>query len=163
MPARAPLWPSISSESAVWPWAAAALEGLGVVSSIGIGLFVLHLLDRMTAAWTRRSWLAVAAVAALIAGLVAVKANDVAGAIAGALVAGLVAASVVYCVLRFDARTVPGYVVAAALVGAAENAALKGTAAGWVGFAIFAAVTVIAGFAAMRYIARPLARDESSP
>jgi len=163
VPPRAPLWPSLASESAAWPWAAAALEGLGIVSSIGIGLFVLHLLDRMTAAWTRRSWLAVAVVVALIAGLVTVRANEVAGAVAGALVAGLVAATVVYCVLRFDARTVPGYVVAAALIGAAENAALKDTAAGWVEFAIGAAVIVIAGVAVMRYIARPLAREEPSP
>ncbi len=160
VPSTVPLWPSLSSESAASPSAASALEGIGIVSSMGIGLFVLHLLDRMTAAWTRRSWLAVAVVVALIAGLVAVRANEVAGAIAGALVAGLVAAAVVYCVLRFDARTVPGYVVAAALVAAAENAALKATIAGWIEFSIMAAIAVIAGFAAIRYIARPMALDE---
>ena len=66
-----PLWPSSAFESAAWPWVAAALAGLPTVSAIGVGLFVLHILDRVTAAWTRRSWLAGAVVVALIAGLVA--------------------------------------------------------------------------------------------
>ncbi len=68
--------------------------------------------------------------------------------LAEGLVAGLIAAAIVYCVLRFDARTVPGYVVAMALLGAAEDAALEGTPAGWIAFAIVAAVSVAVGYAA---------------
>jgi hypothetical protein len=128
---EAPLWPSLPFESAAWPWAAAALHGIGIISSIGVALFVLHILDRVTASWTRRGWLAVAVVVALISGLVAIKGSSEQGAaIAGALVAGVFAAGVVYCVLRFDARTLPGS-HAAALVGAAEDAALEARAAGW--------------------------------
>jgi len=57
-------------------------------------------------------------------------------------------------VLRYDARTVPGYVVASALAGAVEDAALKNTVAGWVACAIVAAVTIAAGWAAARYLGR---------
>jgi hypothetical protein len=152
---EAPLWPSLPFESAAWPWAAAALHGIGIISSIGVALFVLHILDRVTASWTRRGWLAVAVVVALIGGLVAIKgSSEQSAVIAGALVAGLFAAGVVYCVLRFDARTLPGYVIAAAHVGAAEDAALDGTAAGWAAFAVYAAVTVAVGWATVRYIDR---------
>ena len=47
-----------------------------------------------------------------------------AAALAEGIASGLVAAAVIYFVLRFDPRTVPGYVVAATLIDAAENAAL---------------------------------------
>ena len=125
VPPEAPQWPSLAYASAAWPWAAAVLHGLGVVSSIGIGLFVLHILDRVTVSWTRRAWIAVAAVVALFAVLVAAKVGGVGSAIAAGSIAGLIAAAVVYCVLRFDARTIPGYVIAAALVTTAEEAALE--------------------------------------
>ncbi len=154
VPPEAPLWPSLPFEAAAWPWAAAALHGIGILSSIGVALFVLHILDRVTASWTRRAWLAVAVVAALIAALVAAKGSRELGTvIAGGLVAGAIAAAVVYGVLRFDARTLPGYVVAAALVSGAEDAALDGTAAGWIAFAVYAAVALAMGWAAVRYIA----------
>ena len=109
-----PLWPSSAFESAAWPWAAAALSGLSALSAIGIGLFVLHMLDRVTAAWTRRSWLAGTVVVALITGLVAVKAGDAGAALAEGVAAGIVATGVVYYLLRFDARALPGYLVTAA-------------------------------------------------
>jgi hypothetical protein len=156
VPPEAPLWPSVALESAAFPWAAAALEGLAAVSAIGVGLFLLHILDRVTAAWTRRSWLALAVVAALIAGIIAVKTGEAGDALAEGIGAGLFAAAVVYFVLRFDARTVPAYLVTAGLLDAAENAALQGTRAGWVAFAIAAAVSVAVGIAATRYISRPL-------
>ncbi len=134
VPPDAPLWPSLARQSAANPWLAAAVEGLGVVSSIGIGLFVLHVLDRVTGAWTRRSWLAVAVIVALITTLVAARAGEAGGAVVGGVIAGFAAAAMLFCVLRFDPRTVPGYVVVSALVVAAENAALEGTRAGWTGF-----------------------------
>jgi len=63
---------------------------------------------------------------------------------------------VIYFVLRFDPRTVPGYVVAASLIDAAENAALTGTPSAWTSFAVMAAVSVAVGYAATRYLGRPL-------
>jgi hypothetical protein len=154
--AEAPLWPSVALESAAYPQAAAGLAGLAALSSIGVGLFLLHVLDRVTAAWTRRSWFGGAIVVALITGIVAVKAGEVGRALAEGIGAGLFAAAVIYFVLRFDARTVPAYLVTAGLIDAVESAALEGTAAGWVAFAIAAAVSVAVGIAATRYIGRPL-------
>jgi hypothetical protein len=150
-----PLWPSSSFDSAAWPWAAAALSGLSVLSAIGIGLFVLHILDRVTAAWTRRSWLAGMVVVALITGLVAVKAGDAGAALAEGVAAGIVATGVVYYLLRFDARALPGYLVIAGLIDAAESAAVTGTRAGWMEFALLAVVSVAIGIAATRYLTTP--------
>jgi hypothetical protein len=152
VPPDAPLWPSLPFEAAAWPWAAAALHGIGVLSSIGVALFVLFILDRVTASWTRRAWLAVAVVAALVAGLVAAKGSrELGSVIAGGLIAGAIAAAVVYGVLRFDARTVPGYVVAAALLSGAEDAALDATTEGWIAFTVYAAVALAMGWAAILY------------
>ena len=162
-PSEAPLWPSFPFESAAFPWAAAALDGLSTISSIGVGIFVLHILDRVTAAWTRRSWLAVVAIVVLFTVLVAVKGGEPGSAVAAGIVAGLLAAAIVYSVLRFDARTVPGYMVVASLANAAHNAALAGTTAGWITFAISAAISVVAGFAATRYLDRPLSPRDAAP
>jgi hypothetical protein len=150
---------AVRFESAASPWIAAALGGLSTVSSIGVGLFVLHMLERVTAAWTRRSWVAGAAVVALITGLVALKAGAVGAALAEGIAAGLVATAVVYYVLRFDARTVPGYLVAAALIDAAETAVVTGTRDGWVEFALFAVVGIAVGIVATRYLGRPSPHD----
>jgi hypothetical protein len=162
VPLEAPLWPSLSFEAARWPWVASALHGVGVLSSIGVALFVLHILDRVTASWTRRAWLAVAVVVALIAGIVAAKGSSELGSvIAGGLGAGAIAAAIVYGVLRFDARTIPGYVVAATIVSAAEDAALDGTAAGWSEFIVYAVVALAIGWVALRYIDRRSAPREA--
>ncbi len=157
VPPDAPLWPSSAFDSAAWPWGAAALSGLSALSAIGIGLFVLHILDRVTAAWTRRSWLAGMVVVALITGLVAVKAGDAGAALAEGVAAGIVATGVVYYLLRFDARALPGYLVTAGLIDAAESAAVAGTRAGWLEFALLAAVSVAIGVAATRYLTTPTA------
>jgi hypothetical protein len=116
----------------------------------------LYILERVTASWTRRGWLAAGFAFAVIAGLVAVKGGDAGAALAEGIASGLVAAGVIYFVLRFDPRTVPGYVVAATLLDAAENAALTGTSAAWTQFAVMAAVSVAVGYAATRYLSRPL-------
>ena len=92
----------------------------------------------------------------MIAGIIAVKTGEAGDALAEGIGAGLFAAAVVYFVLRFDARTVPAYLVTAGLLDAAENAALQGTRAGWVAFAIAAATSVAVGVTATRYISRPL-------
>ena len=162
-PSQAPLWPSLPFESAALPWAAAALDGLSTFSAIAVGIFVLHILERVTAAWTRRSWVAVAAIVALFTALVAVRAGEPARAIAAGVVAGLLAAGILYSVLRFDARTIPGYMVVAAIVNAAANAALAGTTAGWVAFVISTAVSIVAGIAATRYLERPLLVRDAAP
>jgi len=151
-----PQWPSLAFETTAVPWAAAGLAGLATVGSIAVGLFLLYLLDRVTASWTRRGWLAAVVVFAVIAGLVAVKAGDAGAALAEGIASGLVAAGVIYFVLRFDPRTVPGYVIASTLIDAAENAALTGTPAAWLSFAMMAAVSVAVGYAATRYLSRPL-------
>jgi len=119
----------------------------------------------VTASWTRRAWLAVVAVVALVAGIAAARGStELESVIAGGLVAGAIAAAIVYAVLRFDARTIPGYVVAATIVSAGEDAALDGTAAGWAEFAVYAAVAVAIGWAALRYLERSgTSRDAAPP
>ena len=89
------------------------------------------------------------------------RAGELGSAIAAGVVAGLLAAAIVYFVLRFDPRTVPGYIVTVALIGAAENAALKGTSAGWIALAVVVSVSIVAAAAATRYLGRPLATGSS--
>src|SRR4030095_11884654 len=151
-----PQWPSLAFESTAVPWVAAALAGLATVGSIAVGLFLLYILDRVTASWTRRGWLAAGFVLAVIAGLAAVRAGDAGAALAEGIASGLIAAGAIFFVLRFDPRTVPGYIVAATLLDAAENAALTGTSAAWTQFAVMAAVSVAVGYAATRYLSRQL-------
>ena len=156
VPPEAPLWPSL-------PFEAAALAVGGGRAARGRGPFV----DRR---WAVRAAHPRSRDRRLDAARVACgrgrrradrragcgeRRRELGTAIAGGLVAGAIAAAVVYCVLRFDARTVPGYVVAAALVSGAENAALDGTAAGWIAFAVFAAVALAMGVGG-----RPLHRLE---
>jgi hypothetical protein len=71
------------------------------------GLFVLHMLERVTRPGRAGPGSRVVAVVALITGLVALKAGAVGAALAEGIAAGLVTTAVVYYVLRFDARTVP--------------------------------------------------------
>ena len=141
--------------SAAWPWAAgcaawsrcrsrrSALASSCSISSIGV-----------TVELDSCAWFAVVAVVALFAVLVAGEGGWRGQRDRGRVDRGgvAIAAAVVYCVLRFDARTMPGYVIAAALVTTAEEAALDGTAGGWIGFAIVAAVTLALGYAVTRYI-----------
>ena len=67
--------------------------------------------------------------------------------------------AVVYYLLRFDARALPGYLVTTALVDAAESAAVTGTRAGWMEFALLAAVSIAIGVAATRYLTHAVSRQ----
>jgi hypothetical protein len=53
-------------------------------------------------------------------------------------------------------------VIASTLIDAAENAALTGTPAAWTSFAVMAAVSMGVGYAATRYLSRPLPSPHSS-
>ena len=51
----------------------------------------------------------------------------------------------------------PAYPVTAALIDAAESAAITGTLDGWVEFALAAAVSIAVGVVATRYLTTPTA------
>jgi hypothetical protein len=94
-------------------------------------------------------------IAAVIAIVAAAHAGEGSAAVAEGLASGLMAAGAVYCVLRFDARTIPGFIVAGAIMRAAEDAALKQTAFGWTAVVIGAVITIAIGTVATRYIGGP--------
>ncbi|HEX9301112.1 MAG TPA: hypothetical protein VF959_02070, partial [Casimicrobiaceae bacterium] len=153
-PASVPLWPTYGVEALVLPWLGAVFAGAKLLSGIGVGLFLLYWLERLTAGWRRRAWLAslllvVIAVATSLSG-----AHDTRIAVVEGCASGLVGAAVVYGLLRFDYRLLPIYMAAGAALGFAENALRKGDpgALAYAGIAIAAAAFIAWGVT--RYIER---------
>jgi hypothetical protein len=73
------------------------------------------------------------------------------------LAAALIATAFVLWLLRYDARVLPAYVAATAILGAAADTARTGLAIAWLWFALSTAVTVLIAVAVTRWIARPVA------
>ena len=61
--------------------------------------------------------------------------------------------------LRYDLRTVPAFVATGLLLDGARNAALAGTQAAWVLFALTAATTIVLTWAATRYLGGGIRRE----
>ncbi len=153
-PASVPLWPTYAVEALALPWLGAALAGAKLLSAIGVGLFLLYWLERLTAGWQRRVWLAssllvVIAVATALAG-----APDSRIAIVEGFATGLVGVAVVYGLLRFDYGLLPVYMATGAALSFVENAQRKDDSLALVhaGIAIVVAAAIAWGAAA--YIAR---------
>jgi hypothetical protein len=151
-PRSAPLWPSYAQESTWLPPLAAALDGLRVLTLSGVAVFALDWLRRLTADYSRRRFAVALLLVVAFAGAGLASGEDVVAATLGGLVDGLLAIVVVYAVLRFDYRTVPAYLAAAVVLGAATSAAQKGVASAWVGAAITAAVAIASAWLVARYI-----------
>ena len=154
-PQLAPRWPSLGIENSALPALAALLKGFGYLREVALGLFVLFVLQRITADWTRRVWLIVLLLILLYA-IPAFGARDIAAALASGLAAGVIATAVVLWLFRFDARALPAYVATMMTLDAAVGAAQKGERMAWVWFALTVAVYAVLAAAVTRWISRPL-------
>jgi hypothetical protein len=154
VPRMEPLWPGYAIEAAQWPALAAMLEGLQVLVSAGVVLFMLHWLTRVTATFTRWRWIATAVIVVALTGVAMVMGRGASSATAAGLVTGLVVAVSVYALLRFDYRAVPAFVAGGMLLHAAQNAAQKGTSDAWTHAALAATGAIAAAWAVTRYIER---------
>ncbi len=157
VPVTAPLWPDVRFAGYAWPFAGAVTAGLAVVPALAVTLFLLSVVDRATAGWTRG--LSAAAIAIVLFGVAfAITAGrDVGHALLQGVVEGGAAFVMAWLVLRYDLRTVPAFVATGIVLEAVKSGALAGTAGGWVLSAVAVVPTVLIAWAATRYVARPLA------
>jgi hypothetical protein len=160
-PRAEPVWPSLKLATQGWPVVAALAGPVGLVGVCGTALFVLFLLERGTRGWTLRLWMAAVLLVLISTVAVLVGGGEPEAAALRGLVRGLVSFALLWWVLRYDLTTIPAFLATGALLDAARNAAIEGTAGAWVLFALGAAVTVAVAWAVTRYIARPLPADPS--
>jgi membrane protease YdiL (CAAX protease family) len=151
-----PIWPSLGIENGAVPALGALLQGVAYLRQVVVAMFALFVLQRVTAGWTRRVWLVVLALLVLFA-IPALGAQEIGAALASGLAAALIATAFVLWLLRYDARVLPAYVAATAILGAAADTARTGLAIAWLWFALSTAVTVLIAVAVTRWIARPVA------
>ena len=155
-PQSTPIWPSLGIEDGAVPAIGALLHGVGYLRQVVVAMFALFVLQRVTGGWTRRVWLVVLILIVLFA-IPALGAREIGPALASGLAAALIATAFVLWLLRYDARVLPAYVAATAIIGAATAAARTGLAIAWLWFALSTAVTVLIAIAVTRWIVRPLA------
>ncbi len=154
-PQLAPRWPALGSQATWLPWLNAMLTGVTYLRTVAIALFVLFVLQRITARWTRRVFL-VPLLLLLLYALPALGAPDMPAALAGGLISGLIATTVVMWLFRYDPRALPAFVLVGGLVDGAVATAQKGLPSAWIGYALGALVWVLLCAAITRYLARPL-------
>ncbi|MEP7061493.1 MAG: CPBP family intramembrane glutamic endopeptidase [Betaproteobacteria bacterium] len=154
-PQLAPRWPSLGFENSAVPALAALLAGFGYLREVVLALFVLFVLQRITADWTRRVWV-IALLLILLYAIPALGARDISAALASGLAAGLIATAVVLWLFRFDARALPAYVATMMTLGTALGTAQKGELVAWAWFALTLAVYVALAVAVTRWISRPI-------
>ncbi len=153
-PRTMPLWPAYGHEATALPALAAALDGLRVLPICGVALFTLAWLGGITAGFTRWRLVAVAVLALAFAGAALVSGESAADAAMGGAVDGVLAALLVYALLRYDARAVPAFLAAGAVLQAVAGAAQKSGSSAWLHAALTAAVAIAAAWLATRYLER---------
>jgi hypothetical protein len=154
MPSFAPRWPAFGAESLSLPWLGAALAGARLVAAIGVGLFVLHGLSRLTSGWRRRGGIAALTVVAVVAAVALFGATDSPAAAAAGMATGAAVVAVVYGVLRFDYLAVPAFVGTGAVLDFVAGALQKNSPVAYANAGIAIAVSVLVTLAATRYLAR---------
>ncbi|MFO1314132.1 MAG: type II CAAX endopeptidase family protein [Burkholderiales bacterium] len=153
VPETMPLWPDTKLGAGALPWIGALTSGLAFVPALAVTLFLLAVVDRATAGWTRRIALAALVLVLIGVALAIVSGRDVGHALLQGGVEGLTTLAMAWLVLRFDLRTVPAFVATGIVLEAAKTATLAGTATAWGIVALAAAVTVALAWAATRYVA----------
>jgi len=159
----APVWPQLA-QSQFSPLAGALISGLNLIPYAGVALFVVYLVTRLTAGFTRRGWIGVTLIVILqcAAALSQAGSQYVAGLIAG-VTGGLTAAAVLWWLIRYDARMIPVYVATTVIAGAVVRAVQVGTLQAWVALAANACAAAVAAWLVVRYIDRPLAPAAAPP
>jgi hypothetical protein len=161
-PREAPLWPSLALAGTAFPWIGALAQGLTVVSASAVGLFALHVLERVTSHWTRRRWLVVVLLVLLFTSSAASE-SDPLPALIGGLIEAAIASALVLALFRHAPRAVPPFVATTILLEAAERTALQGSGIAWGWFALTALVVVVATWAIDRHLEKPLAAPDAEP
>jgi hypothetical protein len=156
-PQAEPRWPQMPVAAFASPAAGAALEGLDGLKAAALALFLLHVLERLTAGWQRRRWSVFAVVVAVMAAVALIGAASPLAALAEGAAVGIAAAIVAYGLLRFDARAVPTFCATFVVLQFAESALVQGTPADGLHVALAAVVAALVAWRATVHLARAMA------
>jgi hypothetical protein len=150
-----PTWPDFKLQSFGWPWAGALTTGLAFVPAFTITLFLLSVVDRATAGWSRR--ISLAAIALMVFGVATaiVAGQELRNALLQGVVEGGTTLIFAWLVLRYDLRTIPAFVATGLILEGVRSAAVAGTANAWVLLAPAVVVTVALAWLATRYVTSP--------
>ncbi len=152
VPSRMPLWPEQDAWGLAWPGGAVLGAATSFIGALSVGLFLLALLARFTAGWTRRLPLAAAALVLLATASALPSARDLAPALIAGLVGGLTAFAVALLVLRHDARALPAFIATTLILAGAHGAALVGLPLSWALFGGSALAIALLAWVATRYL-----------
>jgi hypothetical protein len=150
-----PTWPDLKLQAFAWPWAGALTAGLGFVPAVSVTLFLLAVVDRATAGWSRR--ISLAAIVLMLFGVATaiVSGQELRNALLQGIVEGGTALLFAWLVLRYDLRTVPAFVATGLIVEGVKSASIAGTAEAWVLLAPAVMVTIALAWLATRYVMSP--------
>jgi hypothetical protein len=155
-PRSAPIWPSLTLGQ--WsPAFGAVLAGVNFVPLVGVSLFIVYLVARLTHGFTRNAWIGVAIIVLLESAAALVQASgQYTSALVAGVTGGLTASAVLWWVLRYDLRMLPAYLATGAIASALLRATQTATPQGWTAFVIDSIATVMMAWLVAGYIARPL-------
>ncbi len=163
-PQSAPVWPAAWGMGLASPYAGAVLAGIGFLSTVSIGLFILYVVARLTHDWTRRTGLGIALVVVLqVAAALAQGGGNLGPALSAGLAAGLVLSAVLWLLLRYDPRVVAPYMATGIVLTIAARAIEEGTAQAYAAASLAAATLVGVAWLVMRYLATPLPAPAAAP
>ena len=151
-----PVWPDLKMQSFAWPWAGALTGGLAFIPAVTVTLFLLAVVDRATAGWTRRISLAALFLMLFGVAVAIVSGNELRDALLQGIVGGATTLAFAWLVLRYDLRTVPAFVATGLILDGAKTAAVAATAQAWILLAPAAVVTIALAWLATRYVMLPL-------
>jgi hypothetical protein len=119
--------------------------------TIAGALFLLLVLERISASWQRRRWL-VALVLVLVLAATGVTASDPVAAMLRGIASGVVLAAVLFGLLRYEAASVPAFVATGGSLAFIEEAARGAWPAAPVHATIVVVATAAIAWIATRYI-----------
>lgn len=157
-PQTAPAWPSFKSEEMWLPWLArvsgTVTSGLMLMAATVVALYWL---ERLTAGWSRRRWVAFGILVLADAAVSALKAEQWLDVIAGGLIGGALSTLMFAMVLRFDLRVVPALIAVYLSMSVVADALEKHTPSAAVLAAISITSMLALAWAATKYLLRPIA------
>ena len=151
-----PVWPDLKMQSFAWPWAGALTGGLAFIPAATVTLFLLAVVDRATAGWTRRISLAALFLVLFGVAVGIVSGNELRDALLQGIVGGLTTLAFAWLVLRYDLRAVPAFVATGLILDGAKTAAVAATAQAWILLAPAALATIALAWLVTRYVTLPL-------
>ncbi len=157
-----PTWPDLKAQAHAWPWAGALSGGLVLIPGVAVTLFLLSVVDRATAGWTRRILVCAVVLVLLAAAAAVFSGHALHYALLQGVIQGLTTFAFAWLLLRYDLRTVPAFVATGLLLDGAASAAIAGTAGAWIMLGLTAVVMISLSWAVMRYLARPLPVEPSA-